>query len=303
MWDDFKSEEITTQDAKIFTYRGGSGQPVLLLHGFPQSHLMWKGIAPILARHFTVVCADLRGYGRSSCPASTPDHFPYSKRAMAIDMVAVMDKLGFPVFALVGHDRGARVAYRLALDSPDRVSKVAVLDIVPTSVNWQRADANFVRYMWPWSLLAQPAPLPESILAAAPDAIVDAFRVRDSAAFDPKLREIYIETLGDPDHAHAICEDYRAGATLDRLYDEEDQASGRKIECPVLALWAGRGGQTGKAHNDIGGPLSVWKLWARDVKGRPMNGGHFFPEEIPEETAATLTQFFSGDDVQVQRGA
>jgi haloacetate dehalogenase len=292
MWSDFKSEEVTTQDATIFTYRGGNGPPVLLLHGFPQSHLMWMGVAPILARQFTVVCADLRGYGRSNCPASTPDHLPYSKRAMARDMVTVMEKLGFPVFALAGHDRGARVAYRLALDYPDRVSKVAVMDIVPTAVNWQRADANFVRYMWPWSLLAQPAPLPENILAAAPDAIIDAFRVRDSVAFNPKLREVYIETLRAPDHAHAICEDYRAGATLDRLYDEEDQASGRKIKCPVLALWAGQGGQTGKAHNDIGGPLAVWKSWAYDVEGGPMNGGHFFPEEIPEETAGMLTRFF-----------
>jgi haloacetate dehalogenase len=165
------------------------------------------------------------------------------------------------------------------------------LDIVPTAVNWQRADANFVQYMWPWSLLAQPAPLPENILAAAPDAIIDAFRVRDSAAFNPELRDIYIETLRDPDHAHAICEDYRAGATLDRRYDEEDQANGRKIKCPVLALWAGQGGQTGKAHNDIGGPLSVWKSWACNVEGKPMNGGHFFPEEISEETAGVLTQF------------
>jgi haloacetate dehalogenase len=291
MWSDFKSEEVTTQDATIFTCRGGNGPPVLLLHGFPQSHLMWMGVAPILARQFTVVCADLRGYGRSNCPASTADHFPYSKRAMARDMVTVMEKLGFPVFALAGHDRGARVAYRLALDYPDRVSKVAVMDIVPTAVNWQRADANFVRYMWPWSLLAQPAPLPENILAAAPDAIIDAFRVRDSVAFNPKLREVYIETLRDPDHAHAICEDYRAGATLDRQFDEEDQARGRKIKCPLLALWAGQGGQTGKAHNDIGGPLGVWKSWASSVEGGPMNGGHFFPEEIPEETASVLTQF------------
>ena len=171
--DEFTSCEIQTDEASIFVRYCGSGTPILLLHGFPQTHLMWRGVAPLLARNFTVVCADLRGYGRSGCPASDPGHTPYAKRAMAQDMVTVMERLGFPRFSVAGHDRGGRVAYRMALDHPDRVERIAVLDILPTQTTWERADARFALGFWPWSLLAQPEPLPERILAAVPKAIVD----------------------------------------------------------------------------------------------------------------------------------
>jgi haloacetate dehalogenase len=171
--DDFTTAEIQAGETSIFVRSHGSGPPILLLHGFPQTHLMWRRVAPLLARNFTVVCADLRGYGRSGCPASAPNHAPYAKRSMAQDMVTVMERLGFPRFSVAGHDRGGRVAYRMALDHPDRVDRLAVLDILPTETVWDRADARFALAFWPWSLLAQPEPLPERILAAVPEAIVD----------------------------------------------------------------------------------------------------------------------------------
>src|SRR5215475_5333016 len=174
MLDDFEAGDIDTGETTIFVRRSGTGLPVLLLHGFPQTHVMWRSVAPLLAREFSVVCADLPGYGRSGCPSSTPDHARYAKQAMARDMVIVMQRLGFPRFAVAGHDRGGRVAYRMALDHPDRIDRVAVLDIVPTAAAWDRADANFALGFWPWSLLAQAAPLPERVLAAAPQAIIDA---------------------------------------------------------------------------------------------------------------------------------
>jgi len=294
MFEGFETAEIETGETNIFTCRSGTGPAVLLLHGFPQSHLMWCDVAPLLARQFTVVCADLRGYGRSGCPASAPDHEPYAKRAMARDMVAVMDKLGFPRFAVAGHDRGARVAYRLALDHPERVSHLAVLDIVPTGITWQRADARFAQTLWPWSLLAQREPLPERLLQAAPEAVVAAFASRDTASsvFGPQARAAYIAALRDPARVHAMCEDYRAGASLDPQHDEADQKSGRRIACPVLALWSARG-ITHKAHGDIGGPLAIWRTWANRVEGHALEAGHFFPEEIPDETAAALERFFS----------
>ena len=200
------------------------------------------GRGPLLARRFTVVCADLRGYGRSGCPASTPDHAPYAKQAMARDMVVVMERLGFPRFAVAGHDRGGRVAYRLALDHPGRVERLAVLDILPTGTVWERADARFALAYWPWSLLAQPAPLPERLIAAVPEAVVDEALAgwgSPVAVFSPEVRAAYVEALRDPVHVHAICEEYRAAATLDRVHDDADRTSGRRIACPLLALWSG----------------------------------------------------------------
>jgi haloacetate dehalogenase len=256
---------------------------------------MWRSVAPLLARRFTVVCADLRGYGRSGCPASAPDHAPYAKRAMARDMVAVMERLGFRRFAVAGHDRGGRVAYRLALDHPDRVDRLAVLDVLPTGEVWDRADARFALGFWPWSLLAQPEPLPERLVAAAPEAVVDDALGgwgTPPAAFPPEVRAAYVAMLRDPARVHAICEEYRAGATRDREHDEADRRSGRRIACRLLALWSGRG-PLGAWYTAAGGPLGLWRAWADDVRGRPLDAGHFFPEEVPEETAEALAEFFA----------
>jgi haloacetate dehalogenase len=244
MLDGFETAEVDTGETNIFVRWSGSGSPILLLHGFPQTHLMWRGVAPLLARRFTVVCADLRGYGHSGCPISAPDHAPYAKRAMARDMVVVMEQLGFPRFSVAGHDRGGRVAYRLALDHPERVERLAVLDILPTGTVWERADARFALAFWPWSLLAQPEPLPERLIAAAPEAIVDDALCgwgSPSVVFGPEVRAAYVEALRDPAHIHAICEEYRAAATLDRWHDEADSKSRRRIACSLLALWSGLG--------------------------------------------------------------
>jgi haloacetate dehalogenase len=290
----FETAQVETGETSIFVRWSGSGSPILLLHGFPETHLMWRAVAPLLARRFTVICADLRGYGRSGCPASTPDHAPYAKRAMARDMVAVMEWLGFPRFSVAGHDRGGRVAYRLALDHSSRVEQLAVLDILPTGTVWERADARFALSYWPWSLLAQPEPLPERLIEAAPEAIVDDALGgwgSPSTVFDREVRAAYIEALREPGRVHAICEEYRAAATLDRMHDDADRKSGRRIACPLLALWSGRGALS-SWYAEAGGPLALWRVWATEVQGGAVNAGHFFPEEIPEETAELLERFF-----------
>jgi haloacetate dehalogenase len=285
---------IETGQAAIRVRHGGGGRPVLLLHGFPQTHLMWHKIAPRLAREFTVVAADLRGYGGSSKPGTTADHEPYSKRAMARDMVAVMERLGFDRFSLVGHDRGGRVAYRLALDHPARVERLAVLDIVPVSEAFRRADMAFVLSFWPWSLLSQPYPLPERLVGAAPEAVLDA--VLDGwsvveGAFPDEVRAEYRRALADPETIHAICEEYRAAATLDFEHDEADHREGRRIGCPVLVLWSGHG-----ALQKWYDTLAIWRGWADRVQGRPLDCGHFLPEEAPEETYSALRAFLMGRD-------
>lgn len=291
----FHMAEVPTGETSIFVRWSGSGSPILLLHGFPQTHLTWRNVAPLLARRFAVVCADLRGYGSSGCPASTPDHAPYAKRAMARDMVTVMERLGFPRFSVAGHDRGARVAYRLALDHPSRVERLAVLDILPTGTVWDRADARLALAYWPWSLLAQPEPLPERLIEAAPQAVVDAALGgwgSPANVFGPEVRSAYVEALRDPARVHAICEEYRAAATLDRSHDEADRKSGRRIACPLLVLWSGSG-PLGSWYVEAGGPLALWRDWGDDVQGGPLDAGHFFPEEIPNETAEALAGFFA----------
>jgi haloacetate dehalogenase len=295
MMHDFAAAEVQTGDTTIFVRSHGSGPPILLLHGFPQTHLMWRNVAPLLARNFRVICADLRGYGQSGCPASASDHAPYSKRAMAQDMVRVMERLGCPRFSVVGHDRGGRVAYRMALDHPDCVDRLAVLDIVPTETVWDRADARFALAFWPWSMLAQPEPLPERILAAATDAIIDHALGgwgTPSTVFSPEIRAAYIQSLRDPEHAHAICEEYRAAATIDRAHDRADRAEGRRITCPLLVVWSAEGALD-SWYTEESGPIALWQAWSdEEVQGHALQAGHFFPEEAPERTAEALTRFF-----------
>jgi haloacetate dehalogenase len=292
--DEFTTSEIQTGETSIFVRSQGSGPPILLLHGFPQTHLMWRGVAPLLARTFAVVCADLRGYGLSGCPASARNHAPYAKRSMAQDMVTVMERLGFWRFSVAGHDRGGRVAYRMALDHPDRVERLAVLDVLPTKTVWDQADARFALAYWPWSLLAQPEPLPERILAAIPEAIVDDALGRwgsPSAVFPPDVRAAYVHSLRDPGHAHAICEEYRAAATIDREHDKADRARGRRIVCPILVLWSAQGALD-SWYVEKGGPIKLWRAWGDHVQGGALNAGHFFPEEVPKQTADALNRFF-----------
>jgi haloacetate dehalogenase len=291
---DFKTVEIDSGETKIFTRYAGSGPPLLLLHGFPQTHLMWRDIAPRLARDFTVVCADLRGYGQSGCPASSADHAPYAKRAMARDMVMVMARLGFPRFAVAGHDRGGRVAYRMAIDHPNAVERLAVLDILPVDIVWARADAKFALGYWPWSLLAQPAPLPETILSGSAEVIVDNALGgwgSPQGVFPAEMRASYIDALRDPGHARAICEEYRAAAGIDVEHDRADRDAGHRIACPVLALWS--------AHGPLDdwypeGPLALWRQWADNVSGQAVEGGHFFPEAAPQRTVELLRDFLKG---------
>ena len=284
MLEDFELTTIDTGEARIRVRHAGSGPPLLLLHGNPQTHLMWHKIAPRLARDFTVVAADLRGYGDSSKPPYTDDHAPYSKRAMARDQVEVMRQLGFERFFLAGHDRGARCSYRLALDHPERVEKLAVLDIIPTLESFRRADMQFGLDYWHWFFLAQPADFPERAISRAPDVF---FGRRPTSFFDPEAQADYWRCYQNPDTIRAICEDYRAGATIDCAHDEADRGT-RKIACPVLVLWGANADRWSRWD-----ALAIWREWADDVRGRGIPCGHFLAEEAPDETYAELHAFFS----------
>jgi haloacetate dehalogenase len=283
MFEDFALTTIDVGEAQIRVRKGGSGPPLLLLHGMPQTHVMWHKVAPALARDFTVVATDLRGYGDSSKPPTTPDHEPYSKRAMARDQVAVMARLGFERFAVAGHDRGGRCAYRMALDHPTRVTRLAVLDIIPTSEAFRRADMAFGLAYWHWYFLAQPYDLPERLIGAQPDALLSFGR---KVAFAPEALAEYLRCCRDPATIHAICEDYRAGASYDYRLDEADRGA-RRIACPLLALWGGRG-FVGKSY-DV---LATWRDWADDVRGHALDCGHYLAEEAPDDTLAALRGFF-----------
>lgn len=290
MFEGFEPATIETGETSIRVRSGGSGPPLLLLHGIPETHLMWHRVAPSLARDFTVVAADLRGYGDSGKPPTSPDHEPYSKRAMARDQVAVMRHLGFEQFFVAGHDRGARCAYRLALDHPERVLKLAVLDVIPTGEAFRQGGLAFGLGFWLWFFLAQPYPLPERLVGAAPDLFVDRLLDDWSATpdvFPAEVREAYHRVYRDPATLHAVCEEYRAASTLDYAQDEADRGR-RRIACPVLALWGERGGLT--SFYDV---LAVWRDWADDVRGRALDCGHFLAEEAPDETYAELRAFFA----------
>lgn len=289
----FDLDEVGSDGTSIFVRRAGRGPPVLLLHGFPETGLMWRAVAPVLAQDFAVTVADLPGYGRSGIPADGAGAKPMSKRALANALVRCMRDADHKLFAIVGHDRGARVAYRAALDHPGSISKAVVLDVVPTHDAWDLADARFALAFWPFSLLAQPAPLPERLVSAVPDAVVDnALAVWGTPAetFPAWLRAEYVEALRDPARVHAICEEYRAAASIDRDHDKADLQAGRRMRCPLLALWSDRGALS-QWYRDVGGPLGLWRRWADDVRGQAIAGGHFFPEENPVETAALIRAF------------
>ncbi len=284
MFEGFETETVDVGEVGIKARVAGNGPPLLLLHGNPQTHAMWHLVAPKLAEDFTVVVTDLRGYGDSSKPPTNEVHGPYSKRAMAEDQVKVMRHFGFERFALCGHDRGGRVGYRMALDHPGVVTGLAVLDIVPTWEAFTRADMSFGLAYWHWFFLAQPSDLPERLLAGEPEKAL--FR-GGSEAFAPEAREEYVRCLRDPETVHAICEDYRAAATIDFAHDEEDRAAGRRVTCPVLALWGSRGNL--QEWYDV---PEVWRGWADNVEGRALDSGHYIPEEAPEETLAEVRAFF-----------
>ncbi|HET8978066.1 MAG TPA: alpha/beta hydrolase [Solirubrobacteraceae bacterium] len=295
MFDGFDVHDLPTERGTIHARVGGSGPPLLLLHGYPQTHLMWHACAPALAEHFTVVATDLSGYGASLRPAPAADHAPHSKRALALDQLQAMAALGHERFALAGHDRGGRVAYRMALDHPDRVSALAVLDIVPTAEVWARADDRLALGYWHWGFLAQPAPLPERLIAGDPDAYFD-HHLRsiglgaDAERYPPQVMAAYRRQLNDASAVEAICEDYRAGATIDRALDEADR--GRPITCPVLCLW-GRRGALEVFYDDV---LDVWRPWAPDVAGRGIDASHFLVEDRPQDVADELIGFLRRRD-------
>lgn len=276
-------------DLDIRAAIGGSGPPVLLLHGHPQTHVTWRKVAPVLAERFTVVAADLRGYGDSGKPDGGENHVAYSKRAMARDQVTLMKALGFERFAVVGHDRGGRVAHRLALDHKDAVTRIVVIDIAPTATMYARTDRAFAtRYFW-WFFLIQPAPLPERLIEADPEFFLRTHidgQTKIANATEPEAFAEYLRCYRDPRTRHAICEDYRAAAGIDLLHDAEDAQA--RIEVPLLALWGGRG-TVGQLY-DV---LATWREKANDVSGRPFDCGHTLQEERPEETTAELMAFLN----------
>ncbi len=277
--------------ARIHHISAGAGEPVMLLHGYPQSLTCWHRIAPVLAQRYRVVCADLRGYGDSSKPVGLTDHANYSKRAMAQDMVELMASLGHERFHLVGHDRGGRVAHRLAADHAERVHTLTVLDISPTLRMFERTDMEFARAYYHWFFMLQPPPLPEQMLAGqVPFNILG--RVGrpepDLSAFDPRAVQEYVRCFADPAAIHASCEDYRAAGTIDLEHDRADRAAGRKLPMPMLALW-GAQGVVGRMFDC----LADWQAVAADVRGRALACGHFIPEEAPAPTLDELTRFLA----------
>lgn len=292
LFERFEVANVPTPRGRIHARVGGSGPPLLLLHGFPETHLMWHAVAPTLLEQFSVVIVDLPGYGQSFRPPMSADHSAHGKRALAADLLAAMSELGHTTFAVAGHDRGGRVAYRMALDHADSVSRLAVLDIVPTGEIWSRADAAFAIGYWHWAFLAQPAPLPEQMILGSPDAFwISAKRLglKADERYPPEVLEAYRAQCADPATVQAMCEDYRAGATVDRDLDDADRGR-RTIACPVLALW-GSNGALPRFYHD---PLDLWRVYAPQLTGRPVKGAsHFLVEDAPATVADELLTFFA----------
>lgn len=292
LFPDFEQHFVPTADGiEIACITAGSGPPLLLLHGHPQTHAIWHRVAPVLVKHFTLVLADLRGYGDSSKPVGDIDHANYSKRVMAEDMLAVMKSLGHRRFDALAHDRGARVAHRLAADHPDAVRRLVMLDIAPTLAMYTQTTEAFARAYWHWFFLIQAAPLPERLIEADPVAYVTDLMGRRSAGltpFDPRALAEYQRCLTQPGAAHGICEDYRASASIDLDHDHVDREAGRVLPMPVLVLW----GADGAVHKCFE-PLDEWRKVAADVRGRPLPCGHYIAEEDPEALLAQVLPFFT----------
>jgi len=288
-----REHRVTIGEAEIFARVGGKGPPLLLLHGYPQTHAMWHAMAPQLMEHYSCVIADLRGYGFSSCPANAADNRPYSKRAMAEDMVALMKDLGHKRFAVVGHDRGARVAYRMALDHKKTVTCAALLDIITTFDMWHNFSVPFAMMAYHWLFLAQPNPLPEMLIESAPIGFLDYTLARwskskDLRAFDPRALAEYRLHFSTPEHIHATCNDYRASQTCDLLDDEADESNGERIACPLLVLWGDAG-----IPNQVPDIVGLWRRWAENLETAEVTAGHFLPEENPQETLDHLLPFLA----------
>ena len=287
MFDHFERFTRPVNGVEIHAVQGGSGPPLLLLHGYPQTHVMWHKVAPALARYFTVVAADLRGYGASSKPAPVPDHSNYSKRVMAEDMTCLMAELGFNTFAVLAHDRGARVAHRLALDSPEAVTRMVLLDIAPTREMYANTTDAFARAYWHWFFLIQDAPMPERMIGADPEAYWLQKCGGGSAGLSPftvDAMAAYLEAFNDPASIAASCTDYRAAATIDIRHDDDD--GGQRLTCPIRVLW-GKNGAI-EAHFDC---LSLWQERAQLVDGEALPGGHYLAEELPEAVIAQTLDF------------
>jgi haloacetate dehalogenase len=290
----FETHRFKTQGAEIFARIGGSGPLLFLLHGYPQSHVIWHRVAPLLSEKFRLVLCDLRGYGASSCPPDDAAHLSYSKRAMAQDVIDIADELGADRFFLCGHDRGGRVGYRLALDHPARLEKLITLDIIPTYEMWHRMTRDLAMKMFHWPFLAQPAPWPEEIIGRDPVGWLDHKLAGwggsgDLSIFAPEALAHYRAFFSEPAHIHASCEDYRAGATCDLAADAADRDAGRRISCPTAVYWGAKG-----IPSRTTGPLDIWKGWCDSVIGHPIECGHFLPEEQPGETARAVIEFFAG---------
>lgn len=289
MFEGFTHRRIATSGAEINLVVGGDGPPLLLLHGFPQTHAIWHAVAPRLAERFTVVATDLRGYGDSEKVPGTDDHASYSKRAMALDQVEAMGALGFDRFQVVGHDRGGRVAHRMALDHPDRVRRLALLDIVPTLTVYESTDRDLASAYYHWFFLIQPAPLPEHMIGLDPEFFLrkklDMWQVGPDRMAPEAVAE-YLRCFRDSRAIHAMCEDYRAAAGIDLEHDRADGEAGRKVTCPLLALWGARA--TMHRRFDV---VSTWREVATDVRGHAVDCGHFIAEEAPDELMAALDGF------------
>jgi haloacetate dehalogenase len=280
LFPDFESHWIEVNGVKIMTRKGGSGRPLLLLHGHPQTHAIWHRVAQQLAKSFTVVMTDLRGYGDSSKPQGTPDHLNYSKRVMALDQIEVMRHFGFAEFDVLAHDRGARVAHRLALDHPKAVKRLVLLDIAPTLAMYEKTSNQFARSYWHWFFLIQPAPMPERLIEADPAAYVRDVLGRRSAGlapFDARALAEYVRCLELPGTAHGLCEDYRASAGIDLVHDQLDLDEKNFVKQPLLVLW----GKQGVVHQCFE-PLKEWSKVAVNVQGKALPCGHYIPEEAPE---------------------